>query len=210
MGLRDLHTHLLPEIDDGYMNTELYIRMVEIYRECGIEEVVTTPHIYNPYVTTHVDRIRSTFEWAQEEAQKRGLALHLGSELYVSDQEHLQAIPIRNRFVLVEFSLALPPVKVTQRLKTLIDEGFTPIIAHVERYMWLKPTAPLLTEFRAMGCLIQVNVDAVESGDALPYLEAELVDIIATDNHGDERLPLKLVQVLETWPSVRKRMSEIW
>ncbi len=210
MGLRDTHSHLLPGIDDGYLDTQGCLRMYEIYHECGIDELVVTPHIYNPFVTTEVDRIRATFEWAQEEAQRRGVTLYLGSELYVSDQPRLKAIPIADRFVLVEFSLALPPAQLKERLSLLISEGLTPIIAHVERYMWWSPKETLFHELKAMGCLVQVNVEAVENGAALPYLEADVVDILATDNHGDERLPLRLVQALEEWPSVKQRMETIW
>ncbi|NLZ76441.1 MAG: capsule biosynthesis protein CapC [Spirochaetales bacterium] len=210
MGLWDVHSHLLPEIDDGYLDQAGCIRMLEIYRECGIDHVVVTPHIYNPFVRTAVDRIRSTFDWAKANAERIGISLHLGSELYVADQKVLRAIPIRNRFVLVEFSLALPPSNLMEQLRKLVADGFVPIIAHVERFMWLNPKQALVHRLKEMGCLLQGNVEAVESGAALPYLEAGLLDMLATDNHGDERLPLGLVQALEQWPSVRKRMEEIW
>jgi protein-tyrosine phosphatase len=210
MGLWDVHSHLLPEIDDGYLDRAGCIRMLEIYRECGIDNIVVTPHIYNPFVRTAIERIRPTFAWAKESAEALGIALHLGSELYVSDQDVLRAIPIVDRYVLVEFSLALPPQRLMEQLKQLIDDGFVPIIAHVERYLWLDPSDALVHRLKEMGCLLQGNVDAVESGDALPYLEAELIDILATDNHGNERLPLCLVQMMEKWPFVKKRMEEIW
>ena len=210
MGLWDVHSHLLPEIDDGYLDRAGCIRMLEIYRECGIDHIVATPHIYNPFVRTAVERIRSTFEWAKNEAEALGISLHLGRELYIADQGVLRAIPILYRFVLVEFSLALPPPNLKEQLRKLIDDGFVPIIAHVERYVWLDPKHALVHKLKEMGCLLQGNVEAVESGAALPYLEAELLDILATDNHGNERVPLSLVQTMEKWPFVKKRMEDIW
>lgn len=65
-------------------------------------------------------------------------------------------------------------------------------------------------QLKQMGCLLQSNVEAVENGDALPYLKHDLIDIIATDNHGDETLPVRLVQTLSDWPQVAQRMENLW
>ncbi len=209
MGLLDIHCHVLPAIDDGYVKTEQFETMMKIYSECGFSDIVCTPHIYNPYVTTNIGALRTTFAWAQEIAQKVGITLYLGSELYVAEQEKLAALPIDDRYVLVEFSLSLPPARLLDRLQQLIDERLVPIIAHVERYRWLNPRSALLGQIRALGCLLQCNVEAVENGDAMAYVEANLVDIFATDNHGDETLPLRLASLITKWPAVGERMARL-
>jgi len=60
-----------------------------------------------------------------------------------------------------------------------------------------------------LGCLLQTNVEAVENGDSHPYLKRNLIDLIATDNHGDENLPLRMVQCLNAWPQVYGKMETL-
>jgi protein-tyrosine phosphatase len=68
----------------------------------------------------------------------------------------------------------------------------------------------MLQRLRSLGCLLQTNVEAVENNLSLPYLELGLIDVIATDNHGDETLPARLMDALEKWPSVGRSMQNLW
>ncbi len=207
MGICDFHCHLLPQIDDGYVSVESFSRMLSLYKESGVSSIAFTPHIYNPYVTTNIGSLRETFTWASKIAMDMGIITHLGSELFVGDQAELKCIPIADKYCLVEFGLSLPPANLIPRLEKLRDDGLTIIIAHVERYRWLKPSSPTLERIRSLGALVQVNVEAAEDGSALSYLESGLVDIIATDNHGDETLPGRMLAVLNEWPKVFDKMD---
>jgi len=207
MGLCDFHCHVLPQIDDGYVSVEGFSRMLSLYKESGISSIAFTPHIYNPYVKTNIGSLRETFKWASEMALDRGLMTYLGSELFVGDQPELKCIPIADTYCLVEFGLSLPPANLIPRLEKLHGEGLTIIIAHIERYRWLSPTSSMLGRLRSLGALVQVNVEAVEDGSALPYLESGLVDLVATDNHGDETLPSRMLTVLNEWPRVYEKME---
>jgi len=210
MGICDMHSHLLPEIDDGYLSREQFIRMLNLYQLSGVTAIAFTPHIFNPYVTTYISELRETYQWARGEAEALGLQTYLGSELFVGDQETLKTIPINGRFALVEFGLSLPPPKVLERLQQLVQMHYRPLIAHVERYLWLSPKSTMLQRLRSLGCLLQTNVEAVENNLSLPYLELGLIDVIATDNHGDETLPARLMDALEKWPSVGRSMQNLW
>jgi protein-tyrosine phosphatase len=205
-----MHSHLLPEIDDGYLSREQFIRMLNLYQLSGVTAIAFTPHIFNPYVTTNISEMRETYQWARGEAEALGLQTYLGSELFVGDQETLKTIPINGRFALVEFGLSLPPPKVLERLQQLVQMHYRPLIAHVERYLWLSPKSTMLQRLRSLGCLLQTNVEAVENNLSLPYLELGLIDVIATDNHGDETLPARLMDALEKWPSVGRSMQNLW
>ncbi|MBZ4674052.1 MAG: capsular polysaccharide synthesis enzyme CapC [Spirochaeta sp.] len=210
MGICDMHCHLLPEIDDGYLSREQFIRMLHLYQLSGVTAIAFTPHIYNPYVTTNVSKLRETYEWAKKEAEVLGIQTYLGSELFVGEQENLKTVPIDGRFSLVEFGLSLPPPRLLERLQELTEMHYRPLIAHVERYLWLNPKSAMLQRLRDLGCLLQTNVEAVESELSLPYLELGLIDVIATDNHGDETLPSRLVDAIEKWPSVGRSMQNLW
>ncbi|AEV30747.1 capsular polysaccharide biosynthesis protein [Sphaerochaeta pleomorpha str. Grapes] len=209
MGICDLHCHLLPEIDDGSVSRENFERMLQLYRESGVGSIAFTPHVYNPYVTTNISMLRGTYEWAASIASSMGLVTYLGSELFVGTQKVLKSVPIKNTYSLVEFGINLPPANLFERLEALAGTGLTVIVAHIERYRWLSVESPLLARFKDLGALVQVNVEAVESGLALPYLHAGLVDIIATDNHGEESLPGRLLSVLGNWPEVYQKMERM-
>jgi len=207
MGLCDFHCHLLPKIDDGYVSVEGFTRMLSLYKESGVSSIAFTPHIYNPYVKTNIVSLRETFEWASKIALDMGMATYLGSELFVGDQPELKCLPIADKYCLVEFGLSLPPANMIPRLEKLQGEGLTIILAHCERYRWLTPSNPMMERLLALGALVQVNVEAVEDGSALPYLEREMVDLVATDNHGDETLPSRMLAVLNEWPDVYEKME---
>lgn len=209
MGICDLHCHLLPEIDDGSVARENFERMLLLYRESGVGSIAFTPHVYNPYVTTNIPMLRETYQWASSIASSIGLVTYLGSELFVGTQEVLKSIPINNTYSLVEFGINLPPANLLDRLEIHAQNGLTLIIAHIERYRWLSVESPLLARLKDLGALVQVNVEAVENGLALPYLQAGLVDIIATDNHGEETLPGRLLSVLGNWPEVYRKMERM-
>lgn len=209
MGLCDLHCHILPEIDDGKVSTQNFERMLQLYRESGITALAFTPHIYNPYVTTDLDALRERYLWAESIATELGIRTYLGSELFVGEQKELRCIPIAGIYCLVEFSLTLPPANLIPRLKALRDQGYTIIIAHIERYRWLKPSLHLFEQMLSLGVLVQANVEAVEQGAVQNYLEEDLVDIFATDNHGDESLPSRLLAALNDWPKVYARMEKM-
>lgn len=207
MGLCDFHCHLLPQIDDGYVSLEGFSRMLSLYKESGISSIAFTPHIYNPYVTTKIGSLRETFGWASKIASDLGMVTYLGSELFVGDQPELKCIPIADKYCLVEFGLSLPPANLIPRLEKLHCEGLTIILAHCERYRWLSPSNSMMERLRALGALVQVNVESVEDGSALPYLESGLVDLIATDNHGDETLPGRMLAVLNEWQEIYEKME---
>jgi protein-tyrosine phosphatase len=210
MGLFDLHCHLLPGIDDSKVPEDGLESVLEVYCECGFSGLAFTPHVFNPYVTTKVAAIRGVWQKAEALCKGLGLKAYLGSELYVGAQAELKGIPIAGKYLLVEFSTSLPPPGVTERLLRVKSEGLVPLIAHVERYAWLSPDGPVCGAWKKMGALLQVNVGGVQDGTALPYLEAGIVDVMATDNHGtDVTIPASLMSIVQKWPDVLARMEAL-
>ena len=102
MTVIDIHTHLLPKVDDSRMKKHKFSSMMARYKEAGIDRIVFSPHIDDPYVDTKRDKIESTFEWAREKAAKAGIECTLGSEFYIRDQRELGFIPHFGTHVLCE------------------------------------------------------------------------------------------------------------
>ncbi len=205
----DLHSHLLFGVDHGVQTRDLYRALLLEYRRNGIGTLVFTPHLFHPSVKTRVENIRENFRLATEDASKVGIRTLLGAELYLDSQLEVKTIPIGGRYALVEFPVSGKPVALERKLRQLVDQGLEPIIAHVERYPWLKPQSETFQMFRDMGAWIQVNVSGVENRTALPYIQRDLVDIIADDNHGDRTLPKRLRQCLDAYPGICSRMETL-
>ncbi len=209
MNLLDLHSHLLFGVDHGVQTRDLYRALLLEYRRNGINTLVLTPHLFHPTVKTKVENIRENFRLASEDAAKVGIHTILGAELYLGSQLEVRTIPIGGRYALVEFPVSGKPIALERKLQQLVDQGLEPIIAHVERYPWLKPESETFQMFKDIGAWIQVNVSGIENRTAMPYIQRDLVDIIADDNHGDRTLPKRLRQCLDAYPEICSRMESL-
>ena len=209
MNLFDLHSHLLFDVDHGVQDRNLYRALLLEYRKSGIMTLVLTPHLFHPTVKTKVENIRENFRLASEDAARVGIRTILGAELYLGSQVDVKTIPIAGRFALVEFPVSGKPIGLDRKLQQLLNQGLEPVIAHVERYPWLKPESETFRMFKDMGAWIQVNVSGIENKTAMPYLQRDLVDIIADDNHGDRTLPGRLRACLDAHPEICARMESM-
>ena len=210
MGYVESHAHLLPFVDDGVRTKEACLQTLGAYAEAGFDRVVTTPHLYNPLVSTRVKNIRTMYEWAKEEAETLGIELVLGSETYVGGAIDPQVLPFLKKFVLVEVDTIIEPLFLIHHAYALQKRGFSVILAHIERYEWFQEETQTVKKLREIGVLFQCNVEGVESGKANRFLEKNLVDIIAGDNHGDITLPGRMVTLLKAHPMVLHRMENLF
>ena len=209
MNLLDLHSHLLFDVDHGVQTRNLYRALLLEYRKAGINTLVLTPHLFHPTVKTKVENIRENFALAKEDASKVGIRVILGAELYLGTQIEVRTIPIAGRYALVEFPVSGKPIGLDRKLGQLLDQGLEPVIDHVERYPWLRPDGETFRMLKDMGAWIQVNVSGIENKTAMPYIQRDLVDIIADDNHGDRTLPGRLRACLDAYPEIAARMESL-
>ncbi|MCF0261766.1 MAG: capsule biosynthesis protein CapC [Sphaerochaetaceae bacterium] len=210
MGFLDFHSHLLFDVDHGVSSREQYKALLLEYKKYEIDTLVLTPHLFHPSVTTKVGNIRENFRLATEDAAELGIRTILGAELYMGSKTEIKTIPIAGRYALVELSVDAKPIGLDRKLKQLIDQGLEPVIAHVERYPWLKVKSETFDLFMDLNCLIQVNVSGIENKTAMPYIQQNIVDIIADDNHGDPTLPKRLRDCLDAYPSICMKMDNLW
>lgn len=208
MILIDIHTHLLPGVDDGVKTEEEAKEILSLYQENGITHVVCTPHLANPFVKTHILRIRDAYTWFKTAAGSYGIEAILGSELYIGSDK-AKFIPFFNKFLLVETSQQVEPLFLLDRIFELQLKGFIIILAHVERFSWLTVTSPTALRLREMGVYFQVNIQGIENGGAEPYMKEDWVDFIATDNHGiSKRDPVNL-NIFHEYPDIMTRSMKI-
>ncbi len=199
----DIHTHILPHIDDGAKDTNMSIAMLNSLKEQGVNTVLLTPHYYGKRSSpaSFIKRRNEIFDRLKKSIPE-GIEVHLGAEVHftgmnMAENEALCALAIEGtKYILIEFPFTRKwPHDLLDRVNDFIRETeCTPIIAHVERYAEVQKNPALLLELVNMGCLLQVNapsfLDKRESRLALALLKNGYVHCIGTDAHDvDKRAP---------------------
>ena len=194
----DIHTHIIPYVDDGSPNLETSIAMIKHELAIGVDEIIATPHhIYSRYEST-VEVIKERFNFLCEEVKKQNLpiTLYLGQEIYFTHKEDIiqmlkegKLLTLNNtNRVLLEFSFHREPENLLEVIYNFRVNGYQVIVAHVERYEWMtyQKVVALVNE----GAKIQINSDAVlgytswkEKRFVKKLLKNNLVDYVASDTH---------------------------
>ena len=201
----DLHSHLLPGIDDGAPDLETSLSLIQGLRELGFERLITTPHVMG-------DMYPNTPEIISE----RLLAVHMGlaetsatadlqaaAEYFLDDQmaDYMQdskpMLTISGKYLLCEFSMMSPTMGLKEMIFQLQMQGYQILLAHPERYVYLEMNKGHYDELKAMGCLFQLNLLSLGSyyGKTVQSLTQYLIkkqyyDFAATDLHNVRQLEL--------------------
>ena len=192
----DLHTHILPHIDDGAKDTEMSAAMLKAEYKQGVDTIVLTSHYYGKKRSPEdfLAHRNSLYEHIKPRIPE-GLKVLLGAEVHftgVNNAEYGELCKLAiegTKYILIEFPFTNAWTKsLLDRLADFIYyTDYTPIIAHAERYkeIWKKP--PLITELVSMGCLIQVNLSSFADKRAKKLAYAMLkhgyVHCLGTDTH---------------------------
>ena len=199
----DIHSHLLPEVDDGPKSWDVSVAMCRMAAADGITHQVATPHANDRY---HYDReyLQGLLTRLQELAGPTP-KLSLGCDFHLSYDNLQDAFANPTRYViegtsylLVEFSNYSIPQQTTDSFLKLGDCGITPIITHPERNPILRESLQRVVEWAEQGCVIQMTGSALTGfwGErprraAQWLLERQAVHVLATDAHDTEkRIPI--------------------
>jgi len=197
----DIHSHILPEVDDGPKTWDVCVAMCRAAVADGITHMVATPHANDRYA---YDREYSQQLVAHLQQQVGdALKIGLGCDFHLSYDNLQDAVahPARyaiegTRYLLVEFSNYSIPQRIMDSLLRLGDCGLTPIVTHPERNPILRENLPRVAEWAEQGCVIQMTGSALTGawGDrtrraALWLLEHRAVHVLATDAHDMEKRP---------------------
>jgi len=180
-------------VDDGSPSLEVSVPILERFRDDGVSLVVCTPHLLasqamSAPVAAHREILASL------RARVAAPRLALGWEIMLDqpgiDLTHPDLTLGDSRALLVEFTIGGIPRGALSELRRIARSGRTPILAHPERYYGC--SAALVREFRSIGAVIQTDVTVLlgrgaPSDLARDLLAEGLIDILASDNHGDRR-----------------------
>ena len=195
----DIHSHLLPNLDDGSSTVGQSVAVLNQFAKSGVTAVVLTPHVSSRELVDDpddpVERRQVALEGLQAAAPQIP-ELHLGFEIMLDqlDVGDVLSDPrfslAGSRYRLVEFPLGVTHQFAVDGLKELVRRNLVPVVAHVERYPVCTPS--VATAWRHSGAKLQVNSlsltgNSVMARKARRLISAGLVDVVAGDNHGDER-----------------------
>lgn len=202
MGYIDIHSHILPGLDDGSRSIEQSLEMLRIAYEEGIDIIIATPHNMPGKGQPPLQSVIEQAETLQQLANQEEIPIDIvvGTEYYFREKvlyllEEEAAITMNaSEFVLVEFEPMVEKIYFRNAIRDILSTGYRPIVAHVERYANVMRDKSMLHDLKKMGALIQVNAASVigDNGrvskkDVKRLLKERLVDFVATDAHSDGR-----------------------
>jgi protein-tyrosine phosphatase len=208
----DIHSHILPGIDDGPENIADSIEIIRKAGEQGVQTLVATPHIFEPQSESSWQEIYNIFNDLKRSlfSEKIDVELILGAEIFISPDLPQQLIEIsglsinnNNKYVLLEFPLYEIPPFSEETLFKLILKGIIPIIAHPERYVEIQRDIGKLYNLVRNGALTQVNAGSLigkygksTQKTVREMLAHNLVHMIGSDVHSLSRGTYPLLQSL--------------
>ena len=190
----DIHSHLLPGVDDGSRSIAESVSVLERFAADGVECVVLTPHLVASRAGVAPYEKHSAILETLRAAARRGPELRLGWEIMLDvPNADLRAAHLGlggSRAVLVEFPRTSVPAGAATELFRLRTAGSVPVLAHPERYWGC--TVEKVAAWRSAGAVIQMDTAGLIGTGSIALisralLEAGLVDVFASDNHGDAR-----------------------
>jgi tyrosine-protein phosphatase YwqE len=199
----DIHSHLIPGIDDGSQDMDTSLQLINGLIELGYRKLVTTPHIMKDMYPNTREIIVQKFQLLNTEVRKQhpGIELHASAEYFLDDhfteilEKKESLLTIGGNKVLVEFSFANPSLSLKEDLFDMQMQGYTPVLAHPERYMYLEKNKDFCDELKGMGCFFQLNILSLNNyygknvHDFAHYLiKRNYYELLGTDLHHSRHL----------------------
>lgn len=203
MTFSDIHAHILHATDDGPKTREDMFKMLDAAYADGTRLLFATPHFHPGFFDDNREQIRYSFAVLKEycESKYKDMRLFLGNELFythdsVSWMKNKLCLPMGDtRYVLVEFDVTATEDNIAEAMDRLLNIGYVPILAHVERYG--KLGFGRITALRENGVLLQMNAEALKphlfgfklAKRVKALLSDGMVDFISTDMHDMVKRP---------------------
>lgn len=166
----DLHSHILPGIDDGAKDMEMTLNMLKIAAKDGTKKIVATPHFYRGYYLNIYEEVVNLVKQVNDKAKENNLDIEIypGQEIFINRQviEDYKEGIIKGiadtRYMLIELPMDKMPKETFDILYELRIQGVVPVIAHPERYVYIIEKPHKINEFIKEGCLFQINSGSIK------------------------------------------------
>jgi len=207
----DIHSHLLPGIDDGAKNLEHSLELIKKMYALGIKNFITTPHVLGDVYPNSSKIIKDKLTEVQEELVKQNMSeitITAAAEYMIDEQfskllEMGDLLTLKDNLVLVEMSYFSAPINLYDILFEIQLKGYKPILAHPERYNFYHNDFESYYKLKKAGCLFQLNFLSMteQYGKNVQkvcrkLLKLNMYDFVGSDTHHSNHL--KLLAMLST------------
>ena len=193
----DVHSHLIPGIDDGSKDIEESLTLLRALENIGYKKVITTPHIMADTYRNTPEGIYKGLDILLQAAKEDGLhiAIEAAAEYYLDNDflSHLKSgkiLSISDKYILCETSYILKPLQFDEMINGIIEAGYIPLLAHPERYRYMQNYAYEYRMLKEMGVYFQVNINSFgghygkEAKRKATFLsEHGMIDFLGSDIH---------------------------
>jgi tyrosine-protein phosphatase YwqE len=198
----DLHSHLIPGIDDGSQSMDESLSLLKGMKALGYEKVITTPHIMLDAYRNTSASIREGLAELKEAASQAGIDIKIeaAAEYYLDDGfldllKQGDMMTVQDKYILFETSYISKPLQLEELIFEITAAGYIPIMAHPERYRYIKEPLEEYKRFKDLGVLFQVNLNSFgghygKSAKMLADFLSQngMIDFLGSDVHGRKHI----------------------
>lgn len=195
----DVHSHLIPGVDDGVENFEDSLALLEKFEIAGYRKVITTPHIMQDFYDNSEENLKSIHLDLKKKAIDRGLKIEieLAAEYYLDDKLNSRIsdsnesfLTFGDNYLLFETSFMNQPFYLTEFIFKAKSRGFKPVLAHPERYLYLQSNPAMIKDLIERGVLLQLNANSLTGyyskqvkQIAQKLIDQNLISFVGSDCH---------------------------
>lgn len=198
----DIHSHLLPGIDDGAKNIEETQFLISELIKMGFSQFITTPHIFNGVWDNTKKNILSKLTESQKSFSEKTTIIKLNAAAEYMLDDHLiellnrnEILTLKENYILVEMSYINPPIQLYDIIFKIQVAGYIPILAHPERYSFYHKSTEEYKKLKKSGCLFQLNLlstvgyygsEVMKTANFL--LNEGIIDYVGSDVHHKQHI----------------------
>ena len=198
----DIHSHLIPSIDDGAKDEKMTLAMLKRAEKSGTKKIILTPHYFRGRFMTPLNEVKEKLTYIRRLCREEDLSIRVyaGQEIYYTKSllEDLEDGVIGtlndSRYMLIEFNMSEIDSDALDTMYELRVKGIVPVIAHPERYKEFQEKPSRINKFIEEGCLFQFNANSIDGllgkstkKTAEVFLENGIYSFIGSDAHSDDR-----------------------
>lgn len=201
----DMHSHLIPGVDDGAQTMDHAIGMILRFKDLGYRKLITTPHIMSDHykntpeiINQGLEQLKSELDQMKIDIEVEAAAEYYTDEFFMDKIDEGQLLTFGSNNVLFEFSFSAKPRQVNEAIFALKNNGYQPVLAHFERYgFYLEDGLSAIEDLKNRGVLIQMNLNSLTGHygksikkQAEMMVDNQLIDYVGSDCHRIEHLDL--------------------
>jgi protein-tyrosine phosphatase len=198
----DIHSHILPGIDDGSPDIETSLKLIQGLYDLGYRKLVATPHVIgdfyrnNPVIINgQLEKVKAACRQANIDIELSAAAEYMLDDYFLQILKKKEVLPVHKDIILTELPYSVMPMNVTELVFEVITAGYKPILAHPERYFYYHHDFNEYFRLRELGFSLQVNLlsltgyyGAVVAKGAKFIFDNGLADYVGTDLHHERHL----------------------